>query len=183
MEVPPPQCLFEPLIVPKKTMMGPGPSNASQRVLNSLSLPIIGHLHAETLKIMDDIKEGIRYIFQTKNPVTLCVSASGHGAMETALCNLIQDSESVLIGKTGIWGERAGDMARRYGANVHFIEAKLGSTLLFSEIEECLRKYKPILFFTVQGESSTGVLQPIEGLGELCHRYIHIKLDNMLRNI
>lgn len=64
---------------------------------------------------MDDIKEGLQYMFQTKNNATMCVSASGHGGMEAALCNLIEDGDVVLVGVTGLWGIRAADMAERYG--------------------------------------------------------------------
>lgn len=165
-----PQSLTTPLVVPNKIMMGPGPSNASDRVLRAMALPILGHMHPETLRIMDEIKEGCQYIFQTKNPVTLCVSASGHGAMETALCNLIEDGDRVLIGVTGIWGQRAADMAKRHGANVHVVEAELGTPLGLARVEEHLQLVKPVIFFVTQGDSSTGVLQPIEGLGELCRK-------------
>ena len=47
----PPRELFEPLVVPKRTLMGPGPSNCSQRVLNSLQQPVLGHLHPEICKV------------------------------------------------------------------------------------------------------------------------------------
>lgn len=170
MDSSPPTALFEPLKVPSKLLMGPGPSNPSQRILDALSLPVLGHLHHETLKIMDDIKEGCQYIFQTKNPVTLCVSASGHGGMEAAICNLIEPGDRILFGVTGLWGHRASDMAKRYGGDCRFVTAKSGCGLKLEEIEEALMKHRPMLFFVVQGDSSTGVLQPIESVGELCKR-------------
>lgn len=165
-----PQSLATPLVVPHKIMMGPGPSNATERVLRAMAQPILGHLHPETLRIMDEIKEGVQYIFQTQNPVTLCVSASGHGAMEAALCNLIETGDRVLIGVTGIWGLRAAEMAKRHGANVHLVEAELGTPLSLDRVEEQLQLVKPVIFFVTQGESSTGVLQPIDGFGELCRK-------------
>lgn len=168
MDISPPKSLEKSLIIPNKILMGPGPSNAPQRVLDAMRQPIIGHLHPETLQIMDEIKEGCQYILQTRNPVTLCVSASGHGAMETVLCNLIEDGDVVLIGLTGIWGERAANMAKRYGGDVRFIDTKPGTILTFDRIEEYLKLHKPVLLFIVQGESSTGILQPLEGLGDLC---------------
>ncbi len=171
MDVSPPTELFEPINVPSKILMGPGPSNASQRILNSLSLPILGHLHPETLKIMDDVKLGCQYIFQTKNPVTLCVSASGHGGMEASLCNLIEPGDCALFGVTGLWGNRASDMAKRYGADCRFVAAETGCGLTLDQIEEALSKHRPVLFFIVLGDSSTGVLQPLEGVGELCRKH------------
>lgn len=64
---------------------------------------------------MDEIKAGIQYIFQTRNELTLAVSASGHGGMEAALANLIEPADKVLVLVSGIWGQRAADMAVRYG--------------------------------------------------------------------
>ena len=171
MDVPPPQVLSVPLVVPSKTLMGPGPSNCPPSVLQSLSLPVLGHLHPECTKIMDDIKAGIQYVFQTKNELTLAVSASGHAGMEAVLCNLIEPGDKVLIAVNGIWGERANIMASRYGANVERLETTLGNNFTLQEFEEAIRLHKPVLLFVVQGESSTGVYQPLEGLGLICHKY------------
>jgi len=70
LDVSPPASLDEPLHVPLKTMTGPGPSNVSEKVLKAQALPTLGHLHPEFTKIMDDIKSGVQYIFQTKNTMT-----------------------------------------------------------------------------------------------------------------
>lgn len=64
---------------------------------------------------MDEIKEGIQYIFQTRNELTLAVSTSGHGGMEAVFCNLVEPGDKVVIAVNGIWGERAANMAYRYG--------------------------------------------------------------------
>lgn len=178
MDFSPPNKLFQPLKVPSKILMGPGPSNPSQRILDALSLPMLGHLHPETLQIMDDVKEGCQYIFQTKNVVTVCVSASGHGGMEASMCNLIEPGDRVLFGVTGLWGNRASDMAKRYGADCRFVTAELGYGLTLDQIEEALKEHSPALFFVVQGDSSSGVLQPLEGVGEVCRRY-YLELNNL----
>uniref|UniRef100_A0A182Q275 Alanine--glyoxylate aminotransferase n=1 Tax=Anopheles farauti TaxID=69004 RepID=A0A182Q275_9DIPT len=163
-----PEVLREPLVVPDKLLMGPGPSNAHPRVLEAMSRPILGHLHPETLKIMDDIKAGMRYLFQTNNAATFCLSASGHGGMEATLCNLLEDGDVVLIGHTGHWGDRAADMASRYGADVHMVRASSGSSLTLAEIKRAIETHRPSVLFLTQGDSSTGVLQPLEGVGALC---------------
>lgn len=67
---------------------------------------------------MDEIKAGLQYAFQTTNPATMCISCSGHGGMEAALSNLLEPGDVALIGVTGIWGQRAADMAARHGALV-----------------------------------------------------------------
>jgi len=54
MEVPPPLVLKRPLYVPSKTLMGPGPSNCSHRVLEAMSNPVLGHMHPECLQVGTD---------------------------------------------------------------------------------------------------------------------------------
>ena len=58
-------------------LMGPGPANAHPAVLAAQSLPLLGHMHPPMFKIMDDIQEGLRYLFQTDSKNTLLVSGSG----------------------------------------------------------------------------------------------------------
>ncbi len=64
---------------------------------------------------MDDVKAGIQYIFQTTNPLTVALSATGHAAMETVMVNLVEPGDVILIASNGIWGERSSDMAKRQG--------------------------------------------------------------------
>lgn len=164
-----PDVLKESIVVPAKSLMGPGPSNSAQRVLNAMSLPTLGHLHPEFQKIMDDVKAGIQYVFQTKNALTLALSATGHAAMEAVMVNMLERDDVVLIANNGIWGERAGDMATRAGANVKMIKTEAGGSFFFEEIKKALETEKPKLLFVTHGESSTGVVQNLEGLGKLCH--------------
>lgn len=169
----PPKCLEHPMHVVEKTLLGPGPSNSPKRVLDGMARQLMGHLHPETLALMDEIKAGCQYIFQTKNKVTLCISATGHAGMEAALCNLLEEGDVVLLGVTGIWGQRASDMARRHGAQPRFLETPaIGMALSLKEIEEGLKLHKPSVLFLAQGDSSSGVLQPLEGVGDLCRRLV-----------
>lgn len=64
---------------------------------------------------MDDIKSGVQYLFQTRNPMTFAVSGTGHTAMECAIFNAVEAGDAVLAAVNGIWGERAADMAERVG--------------------------------------------------------------------
>ncbi|XP_046650671.1 alanine--glyoxylate aminotransferase-like [Daphnia pulicaria] len=167
----PPQCLSRPIEVPSKLLMGAGPSNAAENVLKAGSLPLLGHLHTEFTQIMDDVKQGIQYAFQTTNTLTLAISGTGHAGMEAALCNLIERNDVVLIGINGIWGERAADMANRQGADVQTVTKVAGENFSLADIEAALLQHKPAVLFLAQGESSTGVVQPIEGFGALCTKH------------
>ncbi|XP_023665890.1 alanine--glyoxylate aminotransferase-like isoform X1 [Paramormyrops kingsleyae] len=167
--IPPPACLLRPLEVPHRYLFGPGPSNVSPRVQASGARQMIGHLHREMLEIMDDIKKGIQYAFQTQNSMTIAISGSGHTAMECALFNTVEPGDSVLIAVNGIWGERAAEIADRIGARVNTIVKLPGGYFTNEEIEQALYEHKPVLFFLTHGESSSGVVHPLDGIGELCH--------------
>ncbi|XP_068176562.1 alanine--glyoxylate and serine--pyruvate aminotransferase a isoform X2 [Antennarius striatus] len=169
--IPRPKCLQKPLAVPQRHMFGPGPSNVPPRIIEAGAKPVIGHMHPELLQIMDDIKSGIQYIFQTQNPMTLAVSSTGHSAMECAFVNSVEPGDGVLVAVNGLWGERAMDIAERLGSRVNTIVAPPGAFFSNAEIEQALSKYRPVMFFLAHGESSTGVLHPLDGIGQLCHKY------------
>lgn len=171
MEVPKPKCLEKPLLVPSKLLMGPGPSNCPLRVYNAMKKPLLGHLHPEVLQIMDEIKEGLRYLFQTKADVVCCVSGTGHAGMEATIINLLEPNDIILVAQNGIWGERAAEMARRHGADVRVIEKPAGDVFSLEDVQSALKEHNPAVLFMVQGESSTGALQPLEGVGSLCRRH------------
>lgn len=117
---------------------------------------------------MDEVRQGLRYVFQTSSPYTLCVSGSGHSGMESALVNLLERGERVMIGNKGIWGARAADMARRLGFDVVEVKKEAGRTFSLEELTAAVTEHKPKVLFLVQGDSSTGVHQSLAGLGELC---------------
>ena len=64
---------------------------------------------------MDDIKEGLKYVFQTQNELTFAVSGTGHCGMEAAFMNLVEPGDVILVASNGIWGERLAGLGRRLG--------------------------------------------------------------------
>ena len=103
------------LSVPQKLLLGAGPGNCPPRILHAASQPLLGLLDADMVRIMDETKAGLQYAFQTQNEVTLAVSGTGHAAMETALMNIIEPGETVLVLQNGLWGERVTSLCRRLG--------------------------------------------------------------------
>uniref|UniRef100_A0AAY4D851 Alanine--glyoxylate aminotransferase n=1 Tax=Denticeps clupeoides TaxID=299321 RepID=A0AAY4D851_9TELE len=169
--IPPPACMLRPLEAPLRYLFGPGPSNVPPRVLAAGGRPIIGHLHPEMYEIMNDIKKGIQYAFQTKNNMTIAMSGSGHTAMECAVFNTVEPGESVVVAVNGIWGERVAEIAERMGARVHRMVKAPGGYYSNEEIEQTLAKHKPVLFFLTHGESSAGLVHPVDGIGDICLRH------------
>lgn len=133
------------------------------RVLNDFFLKFFS-------QIMDEIKEGVKWLFQTTNPMTFCCTGSGNSGMETVLSNLIEPGDEIIVGVIGTFGLRAVDMSERYGAKVKVLEAKLGTSLGYEQIRAHVETHKPKLLFLVHGDSSTGVLQDIKNVGEVCRR-------------
>ncbi|KOX81337.1 Serine--pyruvate aminotransferase, mitochondrial [Melipona quadrifasciata] len=167
----PPAILKTKLQLPVKILTGPGPTNCSERVLQSLKNQVLGHLHPEVCQLMDEIKAGLQYVFQTNNRLTLALSASGHGGMEACLTNLLEPGETILVVKSGIWGERAADMATRIGVHAEVIETEHTSAVTLEQLETALHRHNPVAVFMVHAESSTGLKQPLEGFGDLIHKY------------
>ncbi|XP_067008151.1 alanine--glyoxylate aminotransferase isoform X2 [Anabrus simplex] len=170
-EIAKPSSFLKPLYVPQYTMLGPGPTNCHPRVMHAMSLPMISPIHDEAYQLLDEIKEGVRYILQTKYDLTMVISTSGNGAMEAAICNLAEPGETVAIAINGMWSIRAADIAEKQGTNVIRTEKTPGDVFTLDDIEQTLKEHKPVLLYLVLGESSTGTLQPMEGVGDLCHRY------------
>jgi alanine-glyoxylate transaminase/serine-glyoxylate transaminase/serine-pyruvate transaminase len=140
-------------------------------VLRAMSRPLVGHMDPLFLRLMADIQELLRYVFQTKNHLTIPVSGTGSAAMEAALCNFVEPGDTVLIGVNGYFGERLCDMAARYGARVRRLDKAWGEVFTPEEIEAELRKAPAKLVGLVHAETSTGALQPMEGMAEIAHHH------------
>ena len=110
-----PEELLKPLDIPKKLLLGPGPSNVPNRIRHASSLSMLGHLHPEYLAIMEDVRRGLQYLFQTRNDLTLAISGSGHAAMEAAIMNVLEAGEKMMVLEKGLWGTRAKGYAERIG--------------------------------------------------------------------
>ena len=150
--------------------MGPGPSTVSASVLRAMSLPLVGHLDPEFVRMMEEIKTMLRRIFLTKNEMTFPVSGTGSAGMEFCFTNLIEPGDEVIIGVNGVFGTRMCDVAERCGAKVTKVEATWGNIIEAQQIADALKKVsKPKLVAIVHAETSTGALTPVEEISRLAH--------------
>ena len=155
-----------------RVLLGPGPSNVHPRVMKAMLSSVVGHLDPDFVRVMEDIKQLLRIVFQTGNEITFPVSGTGSAGMETALANLIEDADEVVVAVNGAFGERIADAAGRLGAHVHRVEAEWGRIVEVERLEAALKAARqPKLLAIVHAETSTGVYQPVEELGALAHRY------------
>jgi alanine-glyoxylate transaminase/serine-glyoxylate transaminase/serine-pyruvate transaminase len=152
-----------------RILLGPGPSTVHPRVLQAMAGPIIGHLDPAFLQVMDRIQDMLRYVFQTRNPLTIPISGSGSAAMEAAVANSVEPGQPVLVCVSGFFGGRLAEMARRYGGDVQTLECPWGEVVDLQQVKEALQKRPAKVVAIVHGETSSGVQQPLEGLAELVH--------------
>jgi alanine-glyoxylate transaminase / serine-glyoxylate transaminase / serine-pyruvate transaminase len=163
---------FEELHPPSRILLGPGPSNINPRVMRAMASPIVGHLDPAFVNLMENIKHLLRIVFQTANEITFPVSGTGSAGMETALANLVEDGDEIVVAIAGAFGERIADAAGRLGAQVYRVDAEWGRIVEPERIEAALRAArKPKLLAVVHAETSTGMHQPVEELGAIAHRY------------
>lgn len=153
---------------PQRVLLGPGPSDVSSRVLRALSAPTIGHLDPEYLAIMDQTRHMLRQVFQTSNEMTLAVSGTGSAGMEACVCNLIEPGDEMIVCVNGVFGGRMKDVAQRYGATVHAIEAPWGRAIDPQQVADMLEQHpRTKVLGIVHAETSTGEHQPLEEVSKL----------------
>jgi len=155
----------------ERILMGPGPSNVDPVVLRAMSAPILGHLDPEFLVIMNDTMELLRYVFQTKNQLTMAMPGTGSAGMETVLANMIEEGDKVIVCVNGVFGGRMQDICQRLKADVITISAPFGKIIELDDIKNALDKTWAKYVVIVHAETSTGVLQPIEEVSKLCKQY------------
>ncbi len=156
---------------PERLLLGPGPSNAHPDVLRAIARPPVGHLDPYYIELMGEVQELLRHVWQTQNRLTLPMSGTGSAAMEATIANSVEPGDKVLVAIKGYFGNRLSDMASRYQAEVVHIEKEWGQAFSLDEIEEALVLHRPAILAMVHAETSTGVLQPMEGIGDLCRKF------------
>ena len=156
---------FKSFNPPERTLLGPGPSNISPRVLSAIARPTIGHLDPEFLKMMDEIKSLLQYAFQTTNEFTMAISAPGSAGMEACFINLVEPGEKVVVCCNGVFGGRMVENVERCGGIAVVVEDDWGNAVSPEKLEEALQQNPDAKFVAfVHAETSTGALSDAEAL-------------------
>ena len=143
---------------PVRTLMGPGPSDVSSRLLGALSRPTIGHLDPLFVGLMDDVKRLLQATFQTQSALTIPISAPGSAGMEAAFVNLVSPGDTVIVCQNGVFGGRMKENVERIGATAIMVQDRWGDPVDPHKVEEALKANPTtsVLAF-VHSETSTGV--------------------------
>jgi|SRR5690625_553601 len=164
--------MVEELSIPSRVLLGPGPSDVNPRVLKAMATPMIGHMDPTFMTVMDEVMELLRYTFETENELTVAMSGTGSAGMETVFVNLLDPGDQVIVGVNGLFGERMVDVVERCGAEAIQIHASWGDVFTNEQIETALANNPGVKFVAlVHAETSTGALQPLEGLADIVHKH------------
>lgn len=165
---------------PLRKLMGPGPLDIHPRVYQALTSPIIGYLDPAYLKILDQVGDQLRKVFQTRNRVTNAAPGTGTSGMEACVANLIEPGDKILVCVHGYFGDRLRQMVERQGAQIMLIEEEWGKPTDPQRVEAALKADAYKVITLVHAETSTGVLQPMDDIVKLAEKYgVMILLDTV----
>lgn len=160
-----------PINPPARLLMGPGPITADPRVLRAMSAQLVGQYDPFMTHAMNEVMELYRRVFVTSHEQTLLVDSTSRGAIEAALVSVLEPGDKVLVPVMGRFGHLLVEIARRCDAEVHTVDIPWGQVAPYEVIAEAMAKVQPKLLAVVHGDTSTTVVQPFDGLAELCAKY------------
>lgn len=156
-----------PVISPR-ILLGPGPSNASPRVLQAMMSPMIGYADSSFTAILDELSGLLRLLFRTDDGLAVALPGTGSAGMEAGLNSLLEPGDTVVICSYGFFGERMADMAERLGANPVVLRSAWGKPFPPEMLERELGRQDSVkMVAAVHAETSTGVLQPLDEIGRM----------------
>src|SRR5215831_3589206 len=151
-------------------LMAPGPTPVPENVLTKMALPIIHHRTEAFEKVVAEVREGLKWLYQTKNEV-LIFAASGSGAMEGAVINLMRKSDRALVIDGGKFGERWWKICQAYGIAHDVIKVEWGKAVDPKLIEQKLKEQDYRAVFCQASETSTGVLHPVQAIAKIVRHH------------
>lgn len=159
---------YSDLSVGKRTILTPGPVEVDPRVLRAMSTPIVGQFDPEFTSVMNETSLMIRDVFRTGNARALPVDGTSRAGLEAALTAVIRPGDKVLIPVFGRFGYLLVEIAQRLDAIVELMEAEWGTVFDPAAVSKAIREKRPSVVAIVHGETSTGRMQPLDGLGDAC---------------
>src|SRR3954454_1191720 len=151
--------------VQKRYLFTPGPTPVPPEVLAASAEPIVHHRGPDFREVYARTLERLKEVFRTDADVLL-FTASGTGAMESAVANLTDARERVAVVSHGSFGERWVAICERYGLDVHPIRYEWGEAPDPHEVGAAVREAGAGIVFCQQSDTSTGVVADVRGIRE-----------------
>jgi len=151
----------------KSYLFAPGPTPVPENVLLRMAAPIIHHREKAFKKVFEEVREGLKYLFQTEQEV-LILTSSGTGAMEGAVSNLFSKGDEVLVVRAGKFGQRWGELSEAFGLSAIYADFPWGEPADPAKVAELLETHPSVKGVLIQAsETSTGVMHPIREIAEI----------------
>ena len=167
-----------------RLLLGPGPSSVHPRVLQAMTVPVIGHLDPDFFQVMNDIGDMLREVYHTSNVMTMPVSATGTGAMETACANILEPGDTMVVCRNGYFGIRLGNIAERCGARVFEVDSPWGQPVDPQALDDELSRHSSVKAVgVVHAETSTGVLTPLPDVLDVIRRHGAISIVDAVTSL
>lgn len=154
----------------KYRLMAPGPTPVPEQVLTKMAEPILHHRTPAVEEIFAEVREGLKWLYQTQEEVLLLAS-SGTGAMEGCVTNLLSKTDKALVIDGGKFGERWWKICKSYGIPFDVISVEWGKAVQVADIEAKLKSSDYKAVFVQASETSTGVAHPIAEIAQLVSQY------------
>jgi aspartate aminotransferase-like enzyme len=157
-----------PDIFAKQYMLTAGPTPLPPRVSQVMAEPILYHRAPAFVEIYARVLERLPRIFATRNEV-LCFAATGTGAMESAVANLVIPGEPAVVASSGKFGERWAELCDAYGARTRHLEFEWGTKVDPGVLDRALAELggPARAVYVTQSETSTGVVNDVRALNEV----------------
>ncbi len=156
---------------PARLLLGPGPSPVDPRITAAMSEPVISHVDPVFVQMLKDTAALLREVFGTSNRATFAVSGTGFSGMETALINVIEPGDKVIVGVSGFFGSKAAEICSRMGAKVVEVSSGFARPVETQDVADALAQHPDArTVFLVGAETSVGLRQPLADIAEVCHR-------------
>src|SRR5689334_18673211 len=154
-----------------RILLGPGPTMADPRVLKAMATPLLGQFDPEFTAIMGEVMALSRVVFQTDNEFAYPVSGTGRAGLEAAITSLVEPGDRVVVGECGRFGLLLIELAERCGAEVVAVREPWGRVIEPEKIAKALEGGRTRLVAMIHGETSTGVLQPLQEIARLAREH------------
>lgn len=148
----------------KRHLFTPGPVDVPPEVLAAMAEPMIHHRSPDFTPHFKAACEGLKYVFQTENPVVM-FAGSGTAAMEASVANMLSPGDRAITVEGGKFGQRWTELCRAYGVEPIVLEIEWGKAVEPQRVSETLRANPnaKAVFLTLT-ETSTGVLTDVEAI-------------------
>jgi len=163
--------LFQDLDPSPRLLMGPGPVDVYPRVLRALSTPMLGQFDPEFTEYMNQTMALYRQVYRTANHWTLLVNGTARAGIEACLGALVSPGDKVLVPRFGRFGHLLAEICRRVGGEIVTIETEWGTVFETGHIADAIREHRPKVVALVHGDTSTTMVQPLEGIGAVCREH------------